>query len=148
MNATLTMVAVCRCVPIYKDHDCVAADLGSFWLVMALPVQVSILIDDEMYAIALALFFTMPLLLAAQLTKSFILIWLLSFFCPAFVTSDAPDADSTCIDPGRTDPSPVRYTEDQRILFDTWNYERLLGPGGVLQTLNIDGEGSGVSSMF
>ena len=60
--------------------------------------------------------------------------------------AQAPDADFQCIRPGRTDPSPVRYTVDQRILFDTWNYERLLDSGGVLQTLNIDGEGNGVSS--
>ena len=61
--------------------------------------------------------------------------------------AQAPDADSSCIDPMRTDPSPVSYPEDQRILFDTWNYEDLLGSGGVLQTLNMDGEGSGVSSI-
>ena len=60
--------------------------------------------------------------------------------------AQAPDADFTCIRPGRTDPSPVSYTVDQRILFDSWNYENLLGSGGVLQTLNIDGEGNGVSS--
>ena len=60
--------------------------------------------------------------------------------------AQAPDADFDCIDPRRTDPSPVSYPEDQRILFDTWNYERLLGSGGRLQTLDIDGEGSGVSS--
>ena len=60
--------------------------------------------------------------------------------------AQAPDADSECIRPGRTDPSPVSYPVDQRILFDTWNYENLLGSGGVLQTLNSDGEGNGVSS--
>ena len=59
----------------------------------------------------------------------------------------APDADSECIKPGRTDPSPASYTVDQRILFDTWNYENLLGSGGRLQMLNIDGEGNGVSSI-
>ena len=61
--------------------------------------------------------------------------------------AQAPDADFECIRPGRTDPSPASYLEDQRILFDTWNYENLLGSGGVLQTLDIDGEGSGVSSI-
>ena len=58
----------------------------------------------------------------------------------------APDADSECIRPGRTDPSPASYTEDQRILFDTWNYGNLLGSGGVLEVLNNDG-GNGVSSI-
>ena len=57
--------------------------------------------------------------------------------------AQAPDADSRCVDEDATDPSFTPYPEDQRVLFDTWNYENL----GVLQMLNIDGEGSGVSSI-
>ena len=35
MNVTPTMEAVHRCVPTHKDHECVAAGLGTDWIVMA-----------------------------------------------------------------------------------------------------------------
>ena len=41
MNATTIMEAVNRYVPIYQDHGCVAADLGSPWLLIGEIAKVS-----------------------------------------------------------------------------------------------------------
>ena len=41
MNATHTMEDVLRSVPIHEDHECVAVELDSPWLVMEEIVKVA-----------------------------------------------------------------------------------------------------------